>query len=438
MTFERLNLSKEILHAIEEQGYTAPTEIQSRVIPLVLQEKDILGGAQTGTGKTASFMLPLLHLLAENPPEKKTRNPRVLILVPTRELAAQVYANARTYGKHLHLKTAVVFGGIRMHSQVSKLKRGIDILIATPGRLIDHVKQKTIDLSSVERLVLDEADCMLDMGFIHDIRKIISFLPEKRQTLMFSATFSGAIQKLAEDLLTAPEIVQVAKTNAVAKQVKQVIHPVDRARKPEMLQHLIKEHNWEQVLVFTRTKYSADLLCDTLKKEKIRTDAIHGDKRQSARSKALMNFKKGKTRILVATDIAARGLDIHQLSHVVNYELPTVASDYIHRIGRTGRAGNIGEAISLVSRDEGRLMGEIESLIQKKLDRIPLEGFEVTELPKPSRFRKKPQGRRPGSFNAKGPRKEGARKEGSRKEGARFNSLSKKRFSKPPRREKRS
>jgi len=377
MTFTNFGFCKEILKAINEQGYKAPTEIQSRVIPLILQKKDILGRAQTGTGKTASFMLPLLQLLTSKPSKKKTYKPKVLVLAPTRELAMQVYDNAQIYGKHLPLRSMVVYGGVPIWQQIRKLRRGVDILVATPGRLLDHVNQKTIDLSSVRYFVLDEADCMLDMGFIHDIQKIISYLPEQKQTLLFSATFTKGIEKLAEDLLHSPEIVQVAEKNAVSEQVKQTMYPVDRARKSELLVHLISSQNLQQALVFTRTKHSADRLLEKLSKEKIASDVIHGDKSQAARSRALKRFKLGKTRILVATDVAARGLDIQNLPFVFNYELPFVKSDYIHRIGRTGRAGNTGEAISLVSRDEVRLLNEIEKLLKKPLEKSTVKGFEI-------------------------------------------------------------
>ncbi|OGN56248.1 MAG: ATP-dependent RNA helicase RhlE [Chlamydiae bacterium RIFCSPHIGHO2_12_FULL_44_59] len=384
MTFDSFGLSREILRAVEEQGYTTPTEIQSQVIPLVLNKRDVLGQAQTGTGKTASFMLPLLHLLDEG---QSSYKPRALILTPTRELAAQVHDHARLASKYLRLKSTVVFGGVSIHSQIAKLRKGVDLLVATPGRLLDHVNQRTVDLSSIEYLVFDEADCMLDMGFIHDIRKIIACLPKKRQTLFFSATFSRNIEQLAEDLLHQPKTVQIAQKNAVSDQVKQVVYPVDRSRKPELMCHLITAHGWKQVLVFTRTRWSANRLCDLLNQRDIQSDVIHGDKSQAARSKALMHFKQGRTRILVATDVAARGLDIQQLPHVVNYELPTVASDYVHRIGRTGRAGNQGEAASLVCVDELKLMRDIETLIQKKLDRILLPGYEVDKTIKPDPIR---------------------------------------------------
>lgn len=379
MSFNDLGLSKEILSTIEGLGYKDPTEIQSRVIPLILQKKDLLGKAQTGTGKTASFMLPTLQLLHLQKKNKGLTGPRALILAPTRELAVQVHDSAKRYGQDLQLKSTIVCGGCPIQPQSRILRRGVDLLVSTPGRLLDHVSQKNVNLASVDFLILDEADCMLDMGFIHDIRKIMSYLPRKRQTLVFSATFSNSIKKLAEDLLNQPETIQVVQKNIVSDQVKQTIYPVDRSRKFEILDHLMTTSNWEQVLVFTRTKYSANQLCEKLKKQEMSADAIHGDKSQAARSKALKNFKKGKTRVLVATDVAARGLDIHQLSCVINYELPFVATDYVHRIGRTGRAGCEGEAISLVSSDELKFMKAIEKLIHKDLEKTVLKGFEVTK-----------------------------------------------------------
>lgn len=406
MTFDDFGLASEILSSIEELGYQTPTEIQSRVIPLVLEGKDILGRAQTGTGKTASFILPLLHILKNSKEKTRPFAPKLLILAPTRELAAQVHKNALKYGQHLDLKTAVVYGGVPIHAQIRKLKRGVDILIATPGRLLDHVKQQTVDLSSTQSVVLDEADSMLDMGFIHDIRQILSTLPEERQTLLFSATFTKSIRKLAEDLLTRPAVVEVNDSNRVSEQVEQTIHPVDRARKSELLHHLIEKNGWPQVLVFTRTKHTADRLCEKLRKEKVRTDVIHGDKPQRARSRALRSFKDGKVQILVATDIAARGLDIHQLPCVINFELPFVASDYVHRIGRTGRAGNQGTAISLVSKDERKLMGAIEQFIKVPLTQSSVQGFEVDHSIQfvPSR----PKRKRSSNFNGKPKRKSSA------------------------------
>jgi len=358
MSFETLGLSAGLLRAIGEQGYTEPTPIQRKAIPIILGGKDVMAGAQTGTGKTAGFTLPLLQLLSKNPIKTGRRPVRALVLTPTRELAAQVGESVNTYGRHLPLKSAVVFGGVKINPQIDKLRRGVDILVATPGRLLDHAGQKTVDLSQVEILVLDEADRMLDMGFIHDIRKVIALMPanHSRQNLLFSATFSGEIKTLARRLLNNPEHIEVARRNATAEGIKQVVHPVDKLRKRELLSHLIGSQNWRQVLVFTRTKHGANRLAEQLGKDGLNAAAIHGNKSQGARTRALAGFKKGDVRILVATDIAARGLDIDQLPHVVNFELPNVPEDYVHRIGRTGRAGNEGEAVSLVCVDEHKLL----------------------------------------------------------------------------------
>ena len=403
MAFDKLGLSLEILKSIKKLGYQTPTEIQSRVIPLVLEGKDVLGRAQTGTGKTAGFILPLLHILKNSKQKASPFTPKLLVITPTRELADQVHKNAVNYGQYLELKTALVYGGVPIHTQIRKLKKGVDILIATPGRLLDHLNQKTIDLSSTQNIVLDEADSMLDMGFIHDIRKILSKLPEKRQTLLFSATFTKSIRKLADDLLMQPEVVEVHESNSVSEQVEQKIHPVDRGRKSELLNHLIQENDWPQVLVFTRTKQTADRLCKNLRESKVRTDVIHGDKPQRVRSRALRSFKDGKVQILVATDIAARGLDIHHLPCVINFELPFVASDYVHRIGRTGRAGNQGTAISLVSKDERKLMGAIEQFIKIPVNRSIVQGFEVDKTldPVPSKSKKKSSAGFKGKTNKK-------------------------------------
>ena len=351
MSFESLGLSAELLRAISEQGYTEPTPIQSKAIPLVLQGKDIMAGAQTGTGKTAGFTLPILHLLSDRPVERRPRQVRVLVLAPTRELAAQVAESVETYGRHLPHRAAVVFGGVNINPQISRLRGGVEILIATPGRLLDHVQRKTVDLSQVEMLVLDEADRMLDMGFIHDIRRIMKCLPDKnqRQSLLFSATFSNEIQQLANQLLNRPELVEVARRNATVELIEQVVHPVDKNRKRELLSHLVGAGYWQQVLVFMRTKHGANRLARQLETDGLSATAIHGNKTQAARTRALADFKQGRVRVLVATDIAARGLDIDQLPHVVNYELPNVPEDYVHRIGRTGRAGHEGTAVSLVS-----------------------------------------------------------------------------------------
>ena len=377
MSFDTLGLLAELLKAITEKGYKKPTPIQSKAIPEVLKGSDIMGGAQTGTGKTAGFTLPLLQLLSKYGKDKGKRPIRALILTPTRELAAQVGESVKTYGKYLPLKSAIIFGGVKISPQVKILSQGVDILIATPGRLLDHVNQGNIDLSQVEILVLDEADRMLDMGFVHDVKKVIKLVPSKRQNLLFSATFSDEIKRLADSLLRSPVMIEVARRNASAEHVQQLIHPVDRVCKSELLSHLIKTHNWKQVLVFTRTKHGANRLAEKLNKDEINASAIHGNKSQGARTKALADFKSGRVRILVATDIAARGLDIDQLPHVVNFELPSVPEDYIHRIGRTVRAGTKGEAVSLVCIDEERLLRDIERLIKRGLPKEEISGFEV-------------------------------------------------------------
>jgi ATP-dependent RNA helicase RhlE len=380
MSFEKLGLLAEISRAVSEKGYSAPTPIQVQAIPTVLEGRDLMAGAQTGTGKTAGFTLPLLQrLMSANLPKSKNkgkRRIRALVLTPTRELAAQVHDSARDYGKYLPLRSAVIFGGVKISPQIHKLKSGVDILVATPGRLLDHVSQNTIDLSNIEILVLDEADRMLDMGFIHDIRKILAILPKQKQTLLFSATFSDEIKKLSNGLLNSPALIEVARRNTTAENITQVIHPVDKARKRELLSHLVGSNNWKQVLVFTRTKHGANRLSQQLQRDGISSSAIHGNKSQGARTSALRDFKTGKVRVLVATDIAARGLDINQLPHVVNFELPNVAEDYVHRIGRTGRAGNEGEAISLVCIDEQKLLKGIEKLIKRQLHRKTIEGYE--------------------------------------------------------------
>ena len=378
MSFDTLGLSAELLRAISEQGYTEPTPIQRKAIPIVLEGKDVLAGAQTGTGKTAGFTLPLLQRLNTTSAKNSRRPVRALVLTPTRELAAQVDESVRTYGRHLPLKSAVIFGGVKINPQIEKLRRGVDILVATPGRLLDHVSQKTVDLSQVEILVLDEADRMLDMGFIHDIRKVMALLPDKnaRQTLLFSATFSNEIKELANRLLNAPELIEVARRNTTAERIEQRVHPVDKNRKRELLSFMIGTHNWRQVLVFTRTKHGANRLAEQLEKDGLTASAIHGNKSQGARTRALAGFKSGDVRVLVATDIAARGLDIDQLPHVVNYELPNVPEDYVHRIGRTGRAGNEGEAISLVCIDEHKLLRDIERLLKCEIPKKVLEGYE--------------------------------------------------------------
>lgn len=379
MTFQTLGLSTELLRAVNDEGYTTATPIQQQAIPAILQGHDIFASAQTGTGKTAGFTLPLLQCLNLSSSRKGDRNPRALILTPTRELAAQVGDSVKTYGKYLAPKSAVIYGGVGFVPQVQALKRGVDIVVATPGRLLDHVTQKTIDLSQIEILVLDECDRMLDMGFIHDIRKLLVKLPASRQTLMFSATFSPAIRQLASTLLKQPVQIEVAPRNTAAEQVEQIVHPVDRARKRELLSYLIGFNNWKQVLVFTRTKHGANRLAEQLAQDGLKTAAIHGNKTQAARTRALADFKQGKVRVLVATDVASRGLDIDQLPHVVNFELPNVPEDYVHRIGRTGRAGHAGRAISLVSQDENSLLKGIEQLLNRTLTTDVISGYEPTD-----------------------------------------------------------
>jgi ATP-dependent RNA helicase RhlE len=375
MSFETLGLCKELLKAIKEQGYEKPTPIQKQAIPVILEKKDVLAGAQTGTGKTAGFTLPMLELL-HRAKHAKGHHIKALILTPTRELAAQVGESVELYGKHLPFKSTVIFGGVKINPQITKLKNGVDIVIATPGRLLDHVMQKTIDLSHVSFLILDEADRMLDMGFINDIKKVLAILPKQRQNLLFSATYSTEIKQLSDRLLNAPTLIEVARANISSEIVKQTIYLVDCERKRELLTHLINEGNWQQVLVFTRTKHGANRLSAQLEKDGISSAAIHGNKSQNARTKALDDFKKGEVRVLVATDIAARGIDIDQLPHVVNFELPNVSEDYVHRIGRTGRAGNEGEAISLVCVDEHEFLANIEKLIKKDIQKIALKGFK--------------------------------------------------------------
>jgi len=379
MSFSALGLRAELLLAVGEQGYTEPTPIQAQAIPAVLAGRDLMGGAQTGTGKTAGFTLPILQKIAEQTGGTNNRTPvRALILVPTRELAAQVQASVYTYGKHLpKIRSLSVYGGVGFHPQVQALKRGIDILVATPGRLLDHLSQRTVDLSKVQVLVLDEADRMLDMGFIPDIRKILAYLPKQRQNLLFSATFSDEIKKLADGFMQDPLLVEVARRNATAELIAQRVCPVDREKKKDLLAHLITSGNWKQVLVFTRTKHGANNLAEKLVKSGIRADAIHGNKSQPARTRALAEFKAGKIKVLVATDIAARGLDIDELPHVVNFELPHVANDYVHRIGRTGRAGSTGEAVSLVCVDELGLLRDIERLIKREIKKEIVPGFEI-------------------------------------------------------------
>jgi ATP-dependent RNA helicase RhlE len=382
MSFSSLGLSDALIRAVSETGYTSPTPIQQQAIPAVLNGGDLLAGAQTGTGKTAGFTLPLLHRLSTDAVGAKLANNtspraiRALILTPTRELAAQVEESVRIYGKYTKLNSAVIFGGVGINPQIKQLKHGVDILVATPGRLLDHMDQRTVDLSKVEILVLDEADRMLDMGFIRDIRKVLAALPPKRQNLLFSATFSDEIKALADGLLNKPATIEVARRNSTVEVISQKIHPVDRDKKHPMLAHLIKSNSWTQVLVFTRTKHGANKLVEQLGKDGIGAMAIHGNKSQTARTRALAEFKDGTLQVLVATDIAARGIDIDQLPHVVNYDLPNVPEDYVHRIGRTGRAGATGEAVSLVCVDEHQMLKDIEKLIKQTLEREVIPGFE--------------------------------------------------------------
>ncbi|MCH8073569.1 MAG: DEAD/DEAH box helicase [Proteobacteria bacterium] len=378
MLFNQLGLSAELLRAIDEKGYQEATPIQQKSIPLILDGRDILAGAQTGTGKTAGFALPLLQRLQFSPHNR--RSVRALILTPTRELAAQVGESVRDYGRHLPFRSAVIFGGVSINTQISKLRKGVDVVVATPGRLLDHLQRGSIDLFRIEILVLDEADRMLDMGFIRDIRKIFKFLPKERQNLLFSATFSDDIRRLAANLLNAPTEIQVAARNQPVERVRQIVHPVDKRRKRELLSHCIGAGHWKQVLVFTRTKHGANRLAEQLSMDGLNAEAIHGNKSQAARTRALRDFKAGKVRVLVATDIAARGLDIDRLPHVVNYELPHVPEDYVHRIGRTARAGQEGHAISLVCVDEQKLLGDIERLLNREIERKIIEGYEPDPL----------------------------------------------------------
>ncbi|QKX16143.1 DEAD/DEAH box helicase [Microbulbifer sp. YPW1] len=375
MLFEDLGLVPEISRAVAEQGYTQPTPIQEQAIPVVMRGGDVMAAAQTGTGKTAGFTLPLLHKLSAG---ERARNNQVraLVLTPTRELAAQVFDNVQSYSQYLPMRHSVVFGGVKINPQMMRLRGGADILVATPGRLLDLYNQRAIKFDKLETLVLDEADRMLDMGFIHDIKKILRVLPAKRQNLLFSATFSPEIRTLAKGLVNDPVEIDVSPRNSTTKTVSQKLHPVDKARKASLLCHLIKENGWHQALVFSRTKHGANRLAKQLEQSRIPAAAIHGNKSQNARTKALADFKSGKVQILVATDIAARGIDIDQLPQVVNFDLPNVPEDYVHRIGRTGRAGANGQAVSLVSADEIKQLRDIEKLIQKPIEREEIEGFE--------------------------------------------------------------
>ncbi len=377
MTFAELGLRAELLRALDDAGYSIPTPIQAKAIPTVLEGGDLMAAAQTGTGKTAGFTLPLLENMSrKDVTGQKFRPVRALILTPTRELAAQVHESVRTYGKHLPLRSTVVFGGVSINPQMMTLRKGVDILVATPGRLLDLVQQNALKLDKVETLVLDEADRMMDMGFINDIKKVLKMLPKQRQTLLFSATFSQEIKQLADKLLNQPELIEVAPRNTTAERITQRVHPVDRNRKRELLSYLIGDGDWRQVLVFTRTKHGANRLTEQLQNDGITAAAIHGNKSQGARTKALSDFKSGKVRTLVATDIAARGIDIDQLPYVVNYELPNVPEDYVHRIGRTGRAEREGVAVSLVCVDEHNFMRSIEKLIKTNVEKVVVDGFE--------------------------------------------------------------
>jgi ATP-dependent RNA helicase RhlE len=380
MQFSELGLSEQLLKAVAEQGYQTPTPIQAQAIPVILQGRDVLAGAQTGTGKTAGFTLPLLQLLQNQTVPQRPRPIRVLILTPTRELAMQVYESVKTYGAHLPFLAEAIFGGVSINPQIQKIQRGVDIVVATPGRLLDLIQQKYVDLSRVEYLVLDEADRMLDMGFIRDIRKIIGLLPRKRQNLLFSATYAPEISALAEQLLNDPVEIAVAKRNAAAETVSQLVYGIKREYKRELLAYLIGNGNWRQVLVFVRTKHGADRLCKQLIQDGVRCAALHGDKSQGARVRALEEFKNGSITALIATDIAARGLDIDQLPHVVNYDLPQVAEDYVHRIGRTGRAGADGQAISLVDPDEAYLLAAIEKVLKREIPQVADTGYAKVSL----------------------------------------------------------
>jgi ATP-dependent RNA helicase RhlE len=407
MSFESLGLKAELLRAVREQGYNEPTAVQKQAVPVILDGQDIMAGAQTGTGKTAGFTLPLLQRLGETKPAEGHRPVRALVLTPTRELAAQVGDSVETYGRHLPYRSAVIFGGVKINPQINQLRRGVDVLIATPGRLLDHMQRGTVDLSRVEILVLDEADRMLDMGFIHDIRRIMKQLPnrEKRQSLLFSATFSKEIRQLASQFLDRPERVEVSPRNSTVDLIDQLVCPVDKRRKRELLSHMIGSGYWKQVLVFTRTKHGANRLARQLEMDGLSTAAIHGNKSQAARTRSLAEFKNGDIRVLVATDIAARGLDIDQLPHVVNYELPNVPEDYVHRIGRTGRAGNEGTAVSLVSPEETKLLKDIERTIRRKIPQQVMEGYEVSSQARPAENRRDKAGGKPARRQSNRPKR---------------------------------
>ena len=395
MKFNDLNLSDPILRSLKDQNYKKPTPIQAEVIPAVLNNSDIMAAAQTGTGKTAAFVLPILSKLSNPKYKYKGHQLRALIVTPTRELAAQVRESVNTYSKYLSIRSTAVYGGARIHNQRLKLRKGIDVLVATPGRLLDLHNQKSVNLKNIEILVLDEADQMLDMGFIHDIKKIANLLPDRRQNLMFTATFSDSFRSLAMNMAEKAIEISVTNDNETGENINHFIHPVDKSRKAELLIELIKTKKWDQALVFTRTKHGADRLQKQLDKVNINSKAIHGNKTQNNRMKALEAFKNNKIQILVATDVAARGIDIKRMSQVINFDVPTVAKDYVHRIGRTGRGGDMGEAITLVSADEFRLLRDIEKLINKKLERVEIEGFEpehvvpIKDKPNKKRFHNK-------------------------------------------------
>ena len=416
-TFAALGLAEPLLRAVAETGYTTPTPIQAQAIPHVLEGKDLLAAAQTGTGKTAGFTLPLLHLLLQSPMPGKRQpgRPRCLILTPTRELAAQVEESVKIYSQHTTVRSMVMFGGVNINPQISSLRKPLDILVATPGRLLDHVQQKTVDLSGVEVFVLDEADRMLDMGFIRDIRKVLALLPKQRQNLLFSATFSDEIRSLARGVLNNPTEVSVARRNTASELVTQAVVMTEQSHKRDLVSHIIRESGWHQVLVFTRTKHGANRLAEKLSKDGLSAAAIHGNKSQAARTKALAGFKSGEVAVLVATDIAARGLDIDQLPQVVNFELPNVPEDYVHRIGRTGRAGSAGSALSLVDKTEIKLLTAIERLVGRKIDRTEIEGWSA-DMVKPSTTPERPPaerrhghpGSRGGNGNGNGNRRSGA------------------------------
>ena len=424
MSFDQLGLRAELLDAVAANGYTQATPIQSQAIPLILQGRDVLGGSQTGTGKTAAFTLPLLQRLAESGGKERRRDPRALVLTPTRELAAQVGESVATYGKGLDLSSTIVFGGVGIHPQIDKLRRGVDILVATPGRLLDHAGQRTVDLSRVEVLILDEADRMLDMGFIHDLRRIMKLLPAQRQNLLFSATYSEEIRKLSDGILRNPALIEVARRNTAAEKVEQFVHPVSKSAKSALLVDLIEKGNWNQVLVFTRTKHGADRLARQLAAAGISSSAIHGNKSQSARTRALSGFKAGKVRVLVATDVASRGLDISRLPHVVNFELPHVPEDYVHRIGRTGRAGEEGAAHSLVSADERGLLRDIERLLERSIPVREVAGFQTNDADAAKDARRNGGGRGGrGGRHGGGTRVGGERRAGSSSRRRRRNSV---------------